>query len=125
MPWDIFQRFRHVLRPFLGAVLACALCSGALAAENTRRTYELPAGDAATMLRELSAISGREILFAAEAVRGVRTNPVRGEFTPVEAVSRLLAGTVLSVVQDEKTGALAVRRQKHPVENPTRPRTGN
>lgn len=124
MPWTTLLRFCRLLPAWLGFALACALGGGGFAAENTRRTYELPAGDAATMLRELSAISGREILFAAEVVRGVRTNPVRGEFTPVEAVSRLLAGTVLSVVQDEKTGALAVRRQKHAPENPNRPRPG-
>jgi hypothetical protein len=124
MPWNTLRRFRRLLPFWLGLALVCTLCGGVLAAENTRRTYELPGGDAATMLRELSAISGREILFAAEVVRGVRTNPLRGEFTPIEAVSRLLAGTVLSVVQDEKTGALAVRRQKHPPENPASPRSG-
>ena len=121
MAWKFFRCLRGAVGWAIGLTFWCAIPGGGLAAENTRRAYELPAGDAATMLRELSAISGREILFAAEAVRGVRTNPVRGEFTPIEAVSRLLTGTVLSVVQDEKTGALAVRRQKHPVKNTARP----
>ncbi len=114
MAWKFFPRWRIALRRCLGGVFGWALLAGMPAAENSRRTYELPAGDAATMLRELSAISGREILFAADAVRGVRTNALRGSFTPFEAVNRLLAGTTLSVVQDEKTGALAVRRERRP-----------
>lgn len=114
MAWKSFPRWRNALRGCVGAVFGWALLAGLPAAENTRRTYELPAGDAATMLRELSAISGREILFAADAVRGVRTNALRGSFTPFEAVNRLLAGTTLSVVQEEKTGALAVRRARSP-----------
>jgi hypothetical protein len=98
-----------------------ALAGVGHSAEGGKRSYELPPGDAAITLRQVSAISGREILFAAEAVRGVRTNSVHGDFTPIEAVARLLTGTVLSVVQDEKTGALAVRREKHLRENPPLP----
>ncbi|MBI2250669.1 MAG: TonB-dependent receptor, partial [Brevundimonas diminuta] len=56
----------------------------------------------------------RETLFAAEAVRGVRTAAVKGEFTPKEALDRMLDGTGLMVVQDEKTGALAVKRDSGP-----------
>jgi hypothetical protein len=105
----------------VATVWLAGLAVGLGGAESVRRSYELPPGDAAITLRQVSAISGREILFAAEAVRGVRTNAVRGDFTPVEAVARLLAGTVLSVVQDEKTGALAVRREKRVAENPSHP----
>jgi hypothetical protein len=98
------------------AALVCALAiaayalMGGVAPVSSCRNYDLPPGDAAITLRQVSAISGREVLFAAEVVRGVRTNAVRGNFTPLEAVTRLLAGTVLCVVQHEKTGALAVRR---------------
>jgi iron complex outermembrane receptor protein len=81
------------------------------ATEGTR-TYELPAGDAATALRQLSEISGREVLFAAEIVRGVRTNAVRGQLTALDAAKQMVAGTKLAVTQDEKTGAIAVHRQR-------------
>ncbi len=93
-----------------------ALTAGLLAADGGRRSYELAAGDAATTLRQLSEISGREILFAAESVRGVRTNAVRGRFTPLEAARQMLAGTNLVATQDDKTGALAVHRRKPPSE---------
>lgn len=80
-------------------------------AEAVRRSYAIEVGDAATTLRQLSDASGGEILFATEVVRGVRTNAVRGEYTPIEAARQMLAGTALVVTQDDKTGALAVYRQ--------------
>ena len=89
---------------------AAVLAVSAWASDAAKRAYDLPAGDAAVTLRQLSEASRREILFAAEVVRGVTTNPVRGELTALEAGQRLLAGTPLVVLQDDKTGALAVRR---------------
>ncbi|PAW64529.1 MAG: hypothetical protein B9S34_12470, partial [Opitutia bacterium Tous-C1TDCM] len=91
--------------------LVAPLFATVWAGDAAKRAYDLPAGDAATTLRQLSEASRREILFAADVVRGVPTNPVRGEFTALEAGERLLAGTALAVLQDEKTGALAVRRR--------------
>lgn len=93
------------------------------AAEEGTRNYALPAGDAATALRQLSEVSGREVLFAAEAVRGVRTNAVRGQLTALEAARQMVAGTKLAVTQDEKTGAIAIHRPRLPSSNPPR-RTG-
>jgi iron complex outermembrane receptor protein len=78
-----------------GVLLAGAACCQA--AEAARQSFNLPAGDAADMLRQLSAVSGREIL---------------GEFTALEAGNRMLAGTSLHALQDERTGALAVRRRE-------------
>lgn len=92
-------------------VLAIATLS---AGQNERRFYEVPAGAATVALRRLSEQSGREILFAAEAVRGVQTNAVRGNYTALEAATQMLAGTKLYAVQDGKTGALAVQPVKRP-----------
>lgn len=110
------QPFRRRVSRWLGLAFAAAvLLRGTPAqADTSRRSYELAAGDAAPVLRRLSALSGREILFAAEIVRGVRTNSVRGEFTPLEAARQLLAGTRLSVTEDERTGALAIHRARSP-----------
>ncbi len=58
------------------------------------------------------------MLFAAETVRGVRTNAVRGDLTPREALDQMLAGTPLVAVPDERSGALAVsRKPAAPAEN--------
>ncbi len=92
--------------------LALVLPAGIQASAANPQTFNLPAGDAAATLRQLSEVSHREILFAADAVRGVRTNAVRGEFTPLEAGNRMLAGTRLIAMQDEQSGALAVRRRE-------------
>ncbi len=44
-----------------------------------------------------------------DAVKGVRTNAVSGAMTPREALEKMVAGTGLTVIQDEKTGALGLR----------------
>lgn len=107
-------------------VLTCAVVSVVAAGppEELRRRYDLPAGDAATGLRQFAEVSGREILFAAEVVRGMRTSPVRGEFHAQEALQRLLAGTSLEAIPDESSGAIAVRRSpgfKPPLPSPNLP----
>jgi len=105
--------------PFLVRVLAlgAALVLSAHAADDSKKTYDLPAGDAAGALKQFSAVSGRETLFAADAIRGVRTAAVKGEFTPKEALDHLLANTGLAASQDAKTGAFAVTKQGAPEKN--------
>jgi hypothetical protein len=73
------------------------------------RTFDLPAGDAAASLREVARIAGREILFPADAVRGLRARALQGDYVPLAAARELLAGTGLTVSEDARTLALAVR----------------
>ncbi len=91
----------------LGGVLAS---SGRAAAEN-KKVYDLPAGEAAAALQRFAEASGRETLFAADAIRGVRTAALRGEFSAQEALDTLLANTGLTARPDAKTGAFAVTKQ--------------
>ncbi len=115
-------RFGLLPALFRALVLSAFTFLSAFAADNTKRSYDLPAGDAPVTLRRFSEISGRETLFAAEAVRGVRTNAVKGEFTAREAIERMLVRTELTAEADERTGALAVKRAAPPaVEKPTAP----
>ena len=72
--------------------------------------FEIPAGEALDTLKRAAHQAGHEIMYPADAVRGVRTHAVRGEFTPFEALSLMVANTVLKVVRDEVSGALAVMR---------------
>lgn len=81
------------------------------AAEGPLRKFDLDADDAVPALQRFSEVSGREILFSTEAVRGVRTNLVRGEFTDFAALTRMLAGTALQEHLDAPSGAFAVRRR--------------
>ncbi len=92
-------------------LLACALfLAGGIFAAEVRRTFDLPAGDAADTLRKFAQQAGREIVYPAEEVRGHATNAVRGEFPVSDALRQLLAGTALVAELDGKTGAFAVRK---------------
>lgn len=115
---------RRLLVCLAGATLVIApgtrsLC-GATVGEEAKHSYRLSRGDAAVTLQQFAEISGREILFAADAVRGVKTRSVRGRFTALEALQRMLAGTGLRAVPDEQSGALAVCRiPASPADSPT------
>lgn len=91
------------------------------AAAAGRLRFDLPAGDAAEMLRQFSDVSGQETLFSSASVRGVRTAAVRGEFTAREALERMLQGTRLTVVADANSGALAITRMEGAPRPPPRP----
>jgi outer membrane receptor protein involved in Fe transport len=95
-------------------LLSFVLGLAARGAEESKRTYHLAAGDAAVRLKEFAEASGRETLFAADAVRGVKTAAVEGQYTAPQALDRMLEGTGLTVVQDQKTGALAVKKAVSP-----------
>jgi outer membrane receptor protein involved in Fe transport len=90
-------------------------------AEGGRITFDLPAGDARPMLRQFAVQAKREILFPVGPVDGVKTNAVRGELTPQEAVERMLAGTELVATADPRTGAFAIRRGVLPNAGGTEP----
>jgi TonB-dependent receptor len=85
--------------------------SGALpAAEPAKKSIDLPADAADRSLKRLSDQAGVEVVFATGVADGVRTNPVKGSYAPLEAARLLLAGTALAATQDRTTGALLVNR---------------
>jgi hypothetical protein len=88
---------------------AAAPSAPARAPTSRGKLFNLPAGDAAATLQAFSRQSGEEIIYPIEQIRGIRTNEVHGEMSPRAALDRLLDGTGLSAVQDEKSEALAVR----------------
>lgn len=72
--------------------------------------FDLPAGEARPMLRRFANQAKRELVFPVDNVAGIATNAVHGEFTPQEAIGRMLAGTGLVASFDKRTGAIAVRK---------------
>lgn len=82
-----------------------------VAAVNTRKQFDLPPDSAERSIKRLSEQSGVEVLFPTNLARDVRTNAVRGEFTPREALDQMLVGTGLMPAQDRATGALTIRRE--------------
>lgn len=80
----------------------------------SKRHYDVGAGDAASTLRQFVEQSGGDVFYLVPKVRGVRTNPVQGEFTMREAITRMLENTALVAVEDEKTGAFTINRASPP-----------
>jgi hypothetical protein len=110
----------RVRLPWLAALFALAVSLG-FAAEAVR-SFDIPAGDAATTLKQAAKQGGVEIVFPATTVRGVQTAAVKGDFSATEALNRMLAGTDLVLVKDQKSGALTVNRVAAESKNdPSRP----
>jgi|GEM_PF-1155739 len=99
----------------VASALCCALgvsvVSGAAAVES-KRSYNLPSGDAATTLNQFAGASGQQIIFMMEKVKGERTNAVAGDYAARDALDRMLAGTGLSATRDPATGAFVVSRKR-------------
>lgn len=107
------------------AALCCAATVPVLAAvETAKKSYNLPRGDASATLKQFASLSGQPIVYLIERVRGEQTNAIAGEFTPREALERMLAGTALTVAQDAATGAFVISRQR-PVAPPAAKREAN
>ena len=93
-----------------GALPAAAPATAA-APRDTReaRTFHIAAADASESLVAFSRQSGAPLVYVVEQVRGIRTNGLDGRFHPREALSRLLAQTALTLVEDARTGALMIK----------------
>lgn len=105
MTWPILPRLPYCIAAF--AVALSVLCP-TYAADVAKIKFDLPADVVARSIKTFAQQSGKEILISAELGRKIRTQPVKGEFTPREAVDRMLSGTGLMAKQDEKTGAMVI-----------------
>ncbi len=92
----------------IAAVTALLLAAPLLAA--AEKSFSIASGDATATLRTFAEQSGEQVVYPPGDVRGIRTHAVSGILAPRTALERMLAGTALAVIFDEKTGALAVRR---------------
>ncbi|HEY0968372.1 MAG TPA: TonB-dependent receptor [Opitutaceae bacterium] len=101
-----------LLLPLLAVSLTPAFAAGA--AESVRIAFDLPADSAEASLKRFAEQAGSEVLFASRLTRGVKTNPVKGELSPRDAIDGLLANTGLVAVHDDRTGTFSVRREAAP-----------
>ena len=98
-------------RSLAALVVGLSLLFGALAAkaaDTAKRSFDLPAGDAADSLKRYAVQANREIIFPSDPLKGVRTNALKGEYTPRDALDHLVANTGLTVVEDSASGALMI-----------------
>jgi outer membrane receptor protein involved in Fe transport len=90
--------------------IASILCSAGLAHAQTQSatSMNIPAGDLSTALEQVSKQAHVNLVFAAESLRGLKTEGLQGNLTAKEAVQKLLLGTSLELRTDEQTGAMLV-----------------
>lgn len=73
------------------------------------KSFDLPAGEAITTLREFARQADSEIIYSSAQISGIKTHAVGGELPPHVALERLLEGTGLIAIPDEKSGAFVIR----------------
>jgi len=96
-----------------GAAIAALLAATPSLGQTAASTLSIPAQPVETALRELARKTGVDILFTPEALRGLRSKPISGAFTPRQAAEAIVAGDNLEVVQGG-SGSLVVRRRSDP-----------
>jgi len=72
------------------------------AGESARIFFDLPAGEAIETLKRAARQAGLEIMYVADTVRDVRTDPVRGEYTARQALDPMVARTPLRIATNEQ-----------------------
>lgn len=103
---------RRFLRLGVFVSTAAFIRGGAYAEEKKaeRRYFNVPKGEATQSLKLAAKQAKVEFLLSADMLKGIETKKVRGRYTPIEAFSRMLLGTDLSVVRHEKSGAYSIRK---------------
>lgn len=103
-----FRRNRNLVALATTAI-ALVVSTPAWGQGSPRTNFSIPAEDLGKALTDLARQSNREIYFSSDLTRGKRTNGVRGELTPDEALKMLLAGSGLSYRADA-SGAITIVR---------------
>jgi outer membrane receptor for ferric coprogen and ferric-rhodotorulic acid len=114
------RRARHRLFRLPIRLLALLAFVDAAAGEANKRTYTLPADAAERSIKLFAEQSGRAALAGTTALRNVRTNAVRGEFSAREALDQMLVSTGLVAKEDPQSGAFVISREEP---SPNVPRT--
>lgn len=113
------SRLRRVLTPLAFLIgLFLSVAAIARADVSDKRFFDVPAGVAERTLKLFSTQAGRGIIMDADAVAGIRTNSVKGEYEPKDAVQRMLQGTQLTAVQDPQSGSFVVNHEGRSPRNP-------
>jgi iron complex outermembrane recepter protein len=78
-------------------ILTAAFCAS-LAAAEVKSRFDLPAESMAQALRDFAIQANCNISYEPSAVADLQAPAIKGEFTPADALSRILMGTRLAVV---------------------------
>ena len=83
------------LMTFMTFVRPAASADGADAAAHTTLRFDLPTQPLDAALVAFGEVTGYSVLVSSQLAAGRVASPVRGDYTPAEALQRLLAGTQL------------------------------
>ena len=96
-------------KDWLKAALLGSACTLSLASAQAD-DFNIPAGDLKSALGAYMAETGMQLMVSESALKGARTNGVRGSFSRDEALIKLLSGTGFSLRRDE-SGAVGIVRE--------------
>lgn len=77
--------------------------------ESTPQHFVIPAGPAERALADFARQSKQPAIFTTDMLAGVQTSAVRGDYTALEALELMLAGTSLRPAFDAAAGTLVIR----------------
>lgn len=103
---------RCLFRRTLMASAASLLLAGAAHAQEAKHRFDIPAGDAASALREFGRQSGTEILFPYDDAVGRRSPAIRGELNDRAVLTELAARAGLVVLSNDGRTVTLVSSQK-------------
>ncbi|OLS64556.1 TonB-dependent receptor [Pseudomonas putida] len=95
------RSIKSLLRPSLLAV-AIAIATPLVAAEQTSRTYNLPAAPLASTLNQIASQAGIALALDPALASGKTSAPVKGEYSGVSALQQALRGTGLQLQQSSE-----------------------
>ncbi len=103
-------KFKYVGSVYASCAIALLLATGVFAKE-----FNIPGGDLKTALDAYAAQSGVELIYLDDHISQARTNGVKGELSPTDALSKILTGTGF-VTRRNASGAVGIARG-HSLEN--------
>jgi len=87
------------------AALGCVFAAAAQASD-----FDIPGGDLKSALDSYVRATGARVLYADDAIRGVKTKGAKGDLSDTTALSRILTGTGFSM-RSHSDGTITVLRQ--------------
>lgn len=93
------------------AVSAIAVMSAPAAYAETARAFDIAPQPAASAVQDFARQSGLQILASGDDLEGLRTNAVKGTFTPHAALKNLISGTGLTIKSNDGRVVVLTRAQ--------------
>ena len=108
------QAYGAVKKTVISVVATLALYSSPVLGANGKSAINLPAQNLAAALQGLARQSDIQVLFSSDIVRGLKVSALKGEYSAMEALNRLLVGTgLVAIVTGQDSFAIAPASQEN------------